>query len=423
LIYFSLKETMMLFFDLQRLLFAGLLILIAAVALAVWLDRRQRRRQPPNAAEIHPVLERAPFGWLVLDGRHTCRYANPTARRLLDLPATPCQLPDAGWVRTLNADRVAARLEPAAGRYRTVTLSEDRAVRWWITPAGNRDVVFLLDITTQQRAEQAARSLLSDLSHELRTPLGTILTHLEVLRLPDIDTATGEQSLRLLKEETQRMARLVNHMLALGRLETSADIERRPVELLPLVQDVVTQVTPDAEAKTIELTLEADAPLPPVVGDADRLRQAFLNLLENAIHPLPSGRSGGGLAGTCSRRHRVRGAGHRPGHPGGTLAPRDASFLPRRPATGTGQRPGAGPGGRDRAPARQPAGDRKPDRGAGDRDAGAVCVAGVAGVGVGRLDDCRLKGFTPRTERNTDKTEKCLSVFLSIRGINQDRIR
>jgi len=283
LIYFSLKETMMLFFDLQRLLFAGLLILIAAVALAVWLDRRQRRRQPPNAAEIHPVLERAPFGWLVLDGRHTCRYANPTARRLLDLPATPCQLPDAGWVRTLNADRVAARLEPAAGRYRTVTLSEDRAVRWWITPAGNRDVVFLLDITTQQRAEQAARSLLSDLSHELRTPLGTILTHLEVLRLPDIDTATGEQSLRLLKEETQRMARLVNHMLALGRLETSADIERRPVELLPLVQDVVTQVTPDAEAKPIELTLEADAPLPPVVGDADRLRQAFLNLLENAI--------------------------------------------------------------------------------------------------------------------------------------------
>ena len=285
---------MMLLFDLQWLLFGFLLLLVAAVAVAVWLDRRQRRKGDwealPGVEEVRPVLERAPFGWLVLEGLRTCRYANPYACRLLGLASLPCQLPETAWVHLLNEDRVAARLEAGiGGHYRSsVSLSSDQVVRWWVTPWGGLDLVFLLDVTTQQRAEQAARFLLSDLSHELRTPLATILTHLQVLRLPDIPEDIGRQSLHLLKGEARRMARLVNDMLELGRLETTVELERRPVDLLALVEEVVAQVTPQAEEREMRLSLEADAPLPPVVGDPDRLRQVFLNLLNNAItysHP------------------------------------------------------------------------------------------------------------------------------------------
>ncbi|HIP96836.1 MAG TPA: hypothetical protein EYH32_06425, partial [Anaerolineae bacterium] len=231
----------MLVLDLRWLLFGFLLVLIAAVTVAIWLDRRLRRRALPSMGAMLPVLERAPFGWLVLDEELTCRYANPYACRLLGLSLPIGPLPDEEWVYLLDDDRAMAREMPAMGRYRNISLPSKQIVRWWVTPLDDLAVVFLLDVTAQQRAEQAARFLISDLSHELRTPIATILTHIEVLRLPNISEEIGQQSLHLLKEETRRMVRLVNDMLELGRLETSAEIERRPVDLLSLVEEAKAQ--------------------------------------------------------------------------------------------------------------------------------------------------------------------------------------
>ncbi len=284
--------------DLKPLLFGVLLIAIAALFVALCVDRRLRRRPTghilaPRLGELDPVLEHLPFGLLLLQGP-TFHYANPFARRLLGIPITSeCHLPEAAWARFLDADRAAVRQEKATfGRYRSVPITANEPgrvdasthfVRWWVSPLGDLDLVFLLDVTTQQRAEEAARSLINDLSHELRTPLATILTHLEVLSLPRVSEEIRGQSIQLLKAEAQRMSRLVNLMLELGRLETSLEIERRPVNLLALVEELVAQLNPQAEERGIVLSVEANAPLPMVLGDGDRLRQVFLNLLDNAL--------------------------------------------------------------------------------------------------------------------------------------------
>ena len=288
---FLYNRVTMIFLDLRWVLFGLLLMLVAAVSLTVWLDRRRRERFAPQS--IQAVFERAPFGWLVLDGPRTCRYANPYACRLLGLTARAGPLPEADWIPLLKEDRVAARGTVAAiGRYRSVPLPSDKVARWWVTPWGNLDVVFLLDVTAQKRAERASQYLLSDLSHELRTPLGTILTHLEILLLPDVSKEIRQQSLRLLKAETKRMARLVQLMLELGRLETSAEVERRPVDLLALAEQAIAQASPQAEEREIALSLQAVMPLPLVVGDADRLIQVFLNLLDNVVkHCRPGDRA------------------------------------------------------------------------------------------------------------------------------------
>lgn len=282
----------MLFFDLRWLITGMLLVITAAVSLAVWLARRHKNVLFDSRG-AGPVLERAPFGWLMLDGPRSYRYANPYARWLLGLGVPSGSLPQADWVSLLQEDRTAARdTEAAIGRYRSVPLSSGKVAHWWTTPWRDWDVAFLLDVSTQKQAEEASRYLLNGLSHELRTPLAGILTHLEILLLPDISDDIRQQSLRLLKADAQRMARLVRLMLELGRLETSAEIERRPLDLLALAEQAIAQVAPQAEERNIAFSLQAETPIPLVVGDGDRLMQVFLNLLDNVIkHCQPGDRA------------------------------------------------------------------------------------------------------------------------------------
>lgn len=277
----------MLSIDVRWILSAFLLLAGAAVGLVVWADRRRRQRQAASLFDTETtgaLLERAPFGWMILDAARTYRYANPYARRLLGLRSPAGSLPDTEWAERLRDDRAAAReAEVTIGRYQTVSLTSEKSARWWVTPWRDWDIVFLLDVTDQKQAEQASRYLLNSLSHELHTPLSGILTHLEILQLSDVSQEIRQQSLAMLKGEAQRLSRMMRLMLELGRVETSAELERRPVDLIAVAEQAVAQLAPQAEEREITLALEAGTPIPLVLGDRDRLMQVFLNLLDNVL--------------------------------------------------------------------------------------------------------------------------------------------
>jgi len=277
----------MLVLELRYLLLGLLLATVGAALLALWLDRRRAgRRAAETFADpvLHAVLEGAPFGWMVLESAERYVYANEYARRLLDLPAPSGPIPAIEWGFFLDDDRADVRRGRAPeGRYRILRLPSGRAIRWWLMSGQRWDYLFLLDVTPQYDAEEARTQLFAGLSHELRTPVGAILTHLEILRLPDIPEETKQQSLHLLQAEARRLARMVHLMLELGRLETSPEIDRHPVDLLDLAERAISSLAAQAGERQIRFSLEADSPLPTVWGDADRLMQVFLNLLDNVL--------------------------------------------------------------------------------------------------------------------------------------------
>ncbi|MCS7178516.1 MAG: HAMP domain-containing histidine kinase [Anaerolineae bacterium] len=286
----------MLVLPLRWFLLGLFLAIVAAVLLALWLDRRRARRRAAETfadTALHAVLERAPFGWMVLESPERYVYANEYARRLLELESSSGPVPAVEWGFLLDDDRADVRRGRAPkGRYRVLRLPSGRAVRWWLMSGERWDYLFLLDVTSQYEAEEARTQLFAGLSHELRTPVGAILTHLEILRLPDIPEEAKRQSLHLLQTETRRLARMVHLMLELGRLETSPEIDRRPVDLADLAERAISSLASQAQERGIHFSLEADTPLPTVWGDPDRLMQVFLNLLDNVLkHCRPGDRA------------------------------------------------------------------------------------------------------------------------------------
>ncbi len=137
--------------------------------------------------------------------------------------------------------------------------------------------------------EALRRRLTADMAHELRTPLATLQSHLEAL----IDGVWAPDGARLtgLYEEILRINRLVSDLEDLARYESDAlKLERQETDLVELAQGIVRNHEPQFRARGIELAFRsgADGAVTARV-DPDRIRQALINLLSNALKFTPEG--------------------------------------------------------------------------------------------------------------------------------------
>jgi signal transduction histidine kinase len=135
----------------------------------------------------------------------------------------------------------------------------------------------------------ALRRFTADASHELKTPLTVLRADVERAMHPG--TTSGERMVALEEalQETARMADLVESLLTLARADEGRfDLHREPVRLVPLVRDVfeTAVILGEDAGLTIELPACEEAT---VLGDPNRLRQLFLNLVTNAIKYTPRG--------------------------------------------------------------------------------------------------------------------------------------
>ncbi|MCC6470000.1 MAG: hypothetical protein IT563_16875 [Alphaproteobacteria bacterium] len=146
-------------------------------------------------------------------------------------------------------------------------------------------ILTLNETTMARRAEQMRADFVANASHELRTPLATLLGFVETLRGPAKDDESArERFLAIMHDQAQRMARLVNDLLSLSRIEL---FEHSPptgeVDLAEMLRGVIDALKPQAQERQMQLVLEIAPGLPGAIGDEDQLAQVFQNLIVNAI--------------------------------------------------------------------------------------------------------------------------------------------
>ncbi|MGL5927920.1 MAG: sensor histidine kinase, partial [Dermatophilaceae bacterium] len=196
----------------------------------------------------------------------------------------------------------------------------------------------MIDATTA--SQERMRRFVADASHELRTPLTTLQGYaaLHAVSRPggptddtraasglgDSPAASGlgdsraasgpvvADAMRRIGEEAARMGRLVDTLLDLTGLEDPARLAREPVDLAPLLHDVVTDLRVVAPDREVELDVPSSLVVP---GDRDRIVQAMVGLTSNAVRHTPAGTPVTVRAGPTEDGVRIEVADAGPGIP------------------------------------------------------------------------------------------------------------
>ncbi|MEW5983949.1 MAG: ATP-binding protein [Acidobacteriota bacterium] len=177
--------------------------------------------------------------------------------------------------RTISADQLSARLPIADPN----------------DELGELAAVFNATLARLEDAFVRLRRFTADASHELRAPLTAIRAVGEVgLRGPQ-SPAAYQEIVGSMLEEADRLTRTVDSLLTLSRWESGrVALNREPFDLADLAGDVVSHLAVLAEDKALTLTVRATSPAM-VAADRPMIRQAVINLVDNAIKFSPSGGS------------------------------------------------------------------------------------------------------------------------------------
>ena len=163
------------------------------------------------------------------------------------------------------------------------------------TAFGGTDYCMLMtfhDQTPLRRVEEKRADIVAKSSHELRTPLAALSGFIDTLQGPARDDAKArERFLAIMHAQATRMARLIDDLLSLSRVELSAHV--RPdtlIDIVPIIREVADGLESLANDRQVEIEIDLPATAVTIAGDREELLRLFENLIENA---LKYGASGG----------------------------------------------------------------------------------------------------------------------------------
>ncbi len=150
-------------------------------------------------------------------------------------------------------------------------------------------VSFQHDITKKKEIEQMKSEFVSQVSHELRSPLASIKGFAStILADEEIEKKTRNEFLRIINDESERLARLIEDLLDLSKIEHGhIQIDREKVQVLDIIAEAISNLRPQSKEKYIQLKSKLEESLPEIYCNRDMILQTLVNLISNAIKFTP----------------------------------------------------------------------------------------------------------------------------------------
>src|SRR5579863_743847 len=282
---------------------------IAAAALVPWRlhDASASREDvrgvnPVESAAVAAVVDGMPDPAVLLDRAGRVIHLNAAAAQL----APALRKNELAQFALRSPEIITALREAiATTETRRATYLDHAPVDRWMelviipvpvpTLFGGTDKCMLMtfhDQTPLRRVEEMRADFVANASHELRTPLAALSGFIDTLQGPARDdTKARERFLSIMHSQATRMARLIDDLLSLSRVELSAHV--RPdtlVDIVPIIRQVVDGLEPLARERQAEIEVDLPDMSVWIAGDREELLRVFENLVENA---LKYGASGG----------------------------------------------------------------------------------------------------------------------------------
>jgi len=295
--------------ELTPLRAGAVFLCLAAAALVPWrLNNTATSREdvrgvnPVEAVAVSAVVAGMPDPAVLLDRAGRVIHLNAAAAQLApalrknELAQFALRSPE-----IITALREAiATTEPRRASYLD-HVPVDRWMELIITPVpvpsafGGTDKCMLMtfhDQTPLRRVEEMRADFVANASHELRTPLAALSGFIDTLQGPAKDDVRArERFLSIMHAQATRMARLIDDLLSLSRVELSAHV--RPdtlVDIVPIIRQVADGLEPLARERQVVVDIALPETPVMIAGDREELLRLFENLIENA---LKYGASGG----------------------------------------------------------------------------------------------------------------------------------
>jgi two-component system, OmpR family, sensor histidine kinase SenX3 len=251
--------------------------LIAAVERTTRDATNEAARSRATLLRLQAAVDALPQGVVVTTRTGEVQLRNAAAQSFLGTRT--------GDALVDEALRLAVRVAGAGDSvHRTIEVfgPPRRTVELTALPIDGGALVELEDVTERARLEAVRTDFVANISHELRTPVGALALLAETL-IGEDDLETVAHLAGKMVFESHRVARIIEDLLELSRIELGEPPVREPVDISRVVGEAVERVRALAESRQVSVHVEEDGDRLCVLGDSRQLVSAVANLLENGV--------------------------------------------------------------------------------------------------------------------------------------------
>ena len=262
---------------------ASLAVANIRLFLTVELSRRQ----------LEAILNSTPDPVLVTDASNRLILANPAAEHVFNVTIRRGERPDFEKTIQVNGLRELLQASSTERQSGEISMPDGKTYLAMASPMTAEGktvgrVCILRDVTQLKEIDTLKSDFVSTVSHDLRSPLTLMRGYATMLEMAGDLNEQQKNYARMIVQGVDNMARLVNNLLDLGRIDFGVGLQVESIPVLDILERVTGSLQMQAKQKGIALGVEIPKDMPHAIeADAALLQQALYNLVENGLKYTP----------------------------------------------------------------------------------------------------------------------------------------